>query len=60
MVKPFQISQIFIIMKEKPYECIQYGEAFKHFKFFIIMKIIIQRIQEDTGVFLTVLLELQS
>jgi hypothetical protein len=31
MVKPFQISQIFIIMKEKLYECIKYGEAFNHF-----------------------------
>lgn len=31
MAKPFQNSQVFIITKEKPYEHIQYGEAFAHF-----------------------------
>lgn len=31
ILKPFQIFQVFIFMKEKPYECIQYVEAFTHF-----------------------------
>lgn len=31
ILKPFQIFQVFIFMKEKPYECIQCVEAFTHF-----------------------------
>lgn len=34
MVRPFQISQVFIITRQKPYECIEYGEHVAQFSSF--------------------------